>query len=125
MPEYVYLRKSRDRREKEDPDVLQRHRTILLELARMDGRVLRAEFVYEEIKSGESIGARPEFQRLLAAIRALPDCRGGQVQGTLYCMDADRLSRGMLREQGEIQELLIAKGILLRMPSGTMELRDR
>lgn len=119
-----YLRKSRDRREKDDPEVLYRHRAILLQLQQSKGVVVPPEHQFEEVRSGESIQRRPEFQRLLKLIGGLPDCPRDRVQGYLWCMDADRLSRGMLKEQGEIQELLIRKGVVLQTPAGATDLRD-
>lgn len=123
---FLYLRKSRDRRdEREDPDVLRRHRAILLEVIAKDGQELREERIFEEVRSGESITRRPEFSRLLTLLGGLPLSPKDRVGGLLYCMDADRLSRGMLKEQGEIQELLISRGIVIRTPSETVDLRHR
>jgi DNA invertase Pin-like site-specific DNA recombinase len=119
-----YLRKSRDRRERDDPDVLSRHRAILLELQRSDGVELSPEHRFEEVGSSERITGRPAFQRLLALLKGLPDCPKDKVQVRLYCMDADRLSRALATERGEIQELFARKGVVIRTPVGETDVRD-
>src|SRR6266849_5953784 len=48
-PSYIYLRKSRDKAELADPDMLHKHRRELLRLAADAGHQVAPERVYEEI----------------------------------------------------------------------------
>lgn len=93
----IYLRKSRADRDAEKygiTDTLERHRTILTELAAREG--FYVEKLYEEVVSGDTIQARPEVQQLIA------DCYAGKYKGILV-MAVDRLSRG---NQGDAQQIL-------------------
>lgn len=117
---YCYLRKSRDRRERADPDALKRHRSTLLEVARQDGIEIPPSRQYEEMGSGETIANRPEFRALLDHWQSLPPASGGVV----YVMDVDRLSRGILTERGQVQDLLLRAGILIRTPAELIDLRQ-
>ncbi len=121
MISFAYLRKSRDRREQTDPEVLARHRAILCNLLASNGD--EAQF-FEDVGSGERIASRPSFQRLLQALTALPDVPRATVGAHLYVIDADRISRGILTERGQIQDLLIAKGVVICTPQGVTDLRD-
>lgn len=117
----AYLRKSRDRREQADPEVLARHRAILCELL---GRNGHEAAWYEEIRSGESIGSRPAVQALLRAVEGIPDSRRDQVGGIIYCIDTDRLARGDSEDRARIDSLLARKGIVIRTPAGDTDIRD-
>jgi DNA invertase Pin-like site-specific DNA recombinase len=115
---FLYLRKSRAKEEAADPDVLKRHRSALLRRAADDGLTIPEKQQFEEVGSGERLQSRPAFLALLAALRAIPEGAGG----ILYVMDADRLSRGILSERGEVQDLLLSRGILIRTPSELIDL---
>jgi DNA invertase Pin-like site-specific DNA recombinase len=118
---FAYLRKSRDRREQSDPEVLARHRAILCDLLFRNNH--EAQW-YEEVRSGESIAARPIFQQLLARIATLPDLPRDRAGGHLYCIDTDRLARGDAGERAGIEDLLRRKGVLIVTPNGVTDLRD-
>lgn len=94
----IYLRKSRKDEELEKvgaEDTLQRHRRVLLELAKH--YELTVTRIYEEVVSGDTIDGRPEMQRLLRDVEA------GAYDAVL-CHDIDRLGRGAMRDQGTILE---------------------
>lgn len=114
----AYLRKSRDPRERADPQLLAHHRALLLRLAAEDGVPLTEEWIFSEVRSGEHLAARPEFQRLLAALGALPP----GAAPVLYCVDVDRLGRGVATERGLIQDALRAAGVTIRTPAGVIHL---
>lgn len=121
---YAYLRKSRAEKkmEEDDPalDVLRWHRATLQQLVQQDRLSVPGEHWFEEIESGGRITSRPHFQRLLDAWRRLPVRAGG----VIYCMDADRLSRGILRERGEVQEIILRARLRIRTPTGFTDLWD-
>jgi DNA invertase Pin-like site-specific DNA recombinase len=116
----AYLRKSRDSKERADPDVLAKHRAILARLAADDGAPLPAERIFAEVRSGEHLAARPEFRRLLAFLAGLPPGS----RPVLYCLDVDRLGRGIATERGIIQDALLAAGVTIRTPSGVIHLAN-
>ena len=94
----MYLRKSRKDLELEavgGEDTLERHRRVLLELAkRCELTVTR---IYEEVVSGDTIDGRPQMQQLLRDVEA------GAYDAVL-CHDIDRLGRGAMKDQGIILE---------------------
>ena len=94
----MYLRKSRRDVELEAvgaEDTLQRHRRVLLELARQ--MELTVTKIYQEVVSGDTIDARPQMRQLLA------DVESG-LYDAVICHDIDRLGRGGMRDQGRILE---------------------
>lgn len=99
MDEYcLYLRKSRvdlDAEANGYGDTLARHRSTLLRLARQRG--INVTGFYEEVRSGESIAARPEMQRLLN------DVEDGRWAGVLV-MEVERLARGNTTDQGVVAD---------------------
>lgn len=99
MDEYgIYLRKSRVDAEAEAHgagDTLSRHRAALVKLA--NARGLTVTGYYEEVRSGESIAARPEMQRLLN------DVEDGKWAGVLV-MEVERLARGNTTDQGIVAD---------------------
>lgn len=99
MDEYcLYLRKSRVDLEAEangQGDTLARHRAALLKLAQKRGFNITG--CYEEVRSGESIAARPEMQRLLN------DVEDGRWAGVLV-MEVERLARGNTTDQGIVAD---------------------
>lgn len=112
----LLLRKSPHRGEALDPDVLRHHRSILTRLAEEDGISIPPENIVEEVISGERLAARPEFAALLSRWQSLPAGTGGRV----YCMEADRISRGDQEERGIIYGAIIRAGLLIRTPSGLL-----
>lgn len=92
----MYLRKSRRDVELEAvgaEDTLQRHRRVLLELARQ--MELTVTQIYQEVVSGDTIDARPQMRQLLADVEA-------GLYDAVICHDIDRLGRGGMRDQGRI-----------------------
>lgn len=93
----MYLRKSREDREKEKitgEDTLRKHRAILTDHAARTGLYIAA--TYEEVVSGETIRDRPKMQKLIQ------DCYAGKYRGVLV-VEVSRLSRG---NQGDAQTIL-------------------
>ena len=94
----LYLRKSRVDVEAEargEGDTLARHRAALMQLARSKG--LNITGIYQEVRSGETIAARPEMQRLLN------DVEDGCWAGVLV-MEVERLARGNTTDQGIVAD---------------------
>ena len=116
LDEYaMYLRKSREDRDKEKhggEDTLKRHREILTDHAARKGLYIAK--TYEEVVSGETIKDRPEMQQLIK------DCYAGKYRGILV-VEVSRLSRG---NQGDAQTILDClkfannnKGLLVVTPT--------
>lgn len=111
----MYLRKSREDRDKEKhggEDTLKRHREILTDHAARHGLYIAA--TYEEVVSGETIKDRPQMQQLIK------DCYAGKYRGILV-VEVSRLSRG---NQGDAQVILDClkfannnKGLLVVTPT--------
>lgn len=94
----IYLRKSRKDLELEavgGEDTLDRHRRVLLELAKH--YELTVVKIYEEVVSGDTIEGRPQMQQLLRDV-------GAGAYDAVLCHDIDRLGRGGMRDQGTILE---------------------
>lgn len=90
----MYLRKSRKDMEAEkygEGETLARHEAKLLELA--TSMNIKIGKIYREIKSGESISARPVMQELLS------DVENGMWEGVLV-IEVERLARGNTLDQG-------------------------
>jgi DNA invertase Pin-like site-specific DNA recombinase len=98
----LYLRKSRDKAEAADPELLSKHRRELLRLAQANGDDVGADRIFEEVGSGEKIDRRPVFLSLLEEIERLPRGAGGR----LYTTEVSRLTRGDLAARGRIQGAL-------------------
>ena len=112
----IYLRKSRKDLELEavgGEDTLERHRRVLLELARqMELGVTR---IYQEVVSGDTIDGRPQMQQLLRDVEA------GAFDAVL-CHDIDRLGRGGMRDQGRILETFKWSGTAIITPDKIYDL---
>lgn len=108
----MYLRKSRDKAEQADPDILAKHRAQLLHRAADLGIRVPSENVFEEIGSGEYITQRPAFRRLLAHWQRIP---AGSSGGVLV-METSRLSRGISAERGIVQAALVRAGVHVITP---------
>lgn len=110
-----YLRKSRMEEGMDTEEVLARHRAALAEFAAThDIHIIET---YYEVKSGESLYARPEMLRLLE------DVEDGKYEAVL-CMDLDRLSRGRMKDQGIILDTFKESGTLIITPEKTYDLSD-
>lgn len=111
----IYLRKSRVDLEAEahgQGDTLQRHRTRLLELAKLHS--LTVTKIYEEVVSGETITSRPEMQKLLHDVEAK------QFSGVLV-MEIERLARGDTIDQGIVARAFQFSGTQIITPAKTYD----
>mgnify|MGYP002524149278 CR=1 FL=1 len=119
MKQYaIYLRKSRADLDAEalgQGETLARHRRQLLELAERCGFEIGE--IYQEIRSGDSIEARPEMLRLLA------DVEKRRWKGVL-CMDIDRLARGDSADQGRITRTFSLSDTLIITPNRTYDMAN-
>lgn len=114
----IYLRKSRADLDAEalgQGETLSRHRRQLLELAERRGLVIGE--VYQEIRSGDSIEARPEMLRLLS------DVENRRWKGVL-CMDIDRLARGDSADQSRIIRTFSLSDTLIVTPNRVYDMSD-
>lgn len=114
----IYLRKSRADLDAEalgQGETLARHRRQLLELAGRCGYAIGE--VYQEIRSGDSVEARPEMLRLLSDV----ECR--RWAGVL-CMDIDRLARGDSADQGRIIRTFCLSDTLIVTPNRVYDMSD-
>ena len=96
--EYImYLRKSRaDSPHESVEEVLEKHETILQELAARDlGGRIPEHCIYREVVSGETISERPEMLNVLAQIE------NPKLKAVLV-VDPQRLSRGDLEDCGKV-----------------------
>ena len=93
----MYLRKSRaDNPHESVEEVLEKHETILQELAERElGGRIPEHCIYREVVSGETISERPEMLAVLAQIEN-PNLKG------VLVVEPQRLSRGDLEDCGRI-----------------------
>lgn len=93
----MYLRKSRaDNPNESVEEVLEKHETILQELAERElGGRIPEHCIFREIVSGETISERPEMMRVLSMIE------NPTVKGVLV-VEPQRLSRGDLEDCGKV-----------------------
>lgn len=110
-----YLRKSRLEEGMDTDEVLARHRSQLADYAKAHD--IHIVETYYEVKSGESLYARPEMLRLLQ------DVEEGRYEAVL-CMDLDRLSRGRMKDQGIILDAFRDSGTLIITPEKAYDLSD-
>ena len=111
----IYLRKSRVDMEAEahsQGDTLQRHRSRLMELAKL--RNLTVSKIYEEVVSGETITSRPEMQKLLHDVEAK------RFAGVLV-MEIERLARGDTIDQGIVARAFQFSGTKIITPAKTYD----
>lgn len=111
-----YLRKSRAEENLNTEEVLARHHAALQEYVAARPE-LEITATYKEVKSGESLYARPEMLRLLEDVEA------GKFDGVL-CMDLDRLSRGRMTDQGIILDAMRWSNTLIYTPDKVYNLND-
>jgi len=110
-----YLRKSRMEEGMDTEEVLTKHRKALSEYAAAHN--IHIIETYYEVKSGESLYARPEMLRLLEDVEA------GKYEAVLV-MDLDRLSRGRMKDQGIILDAFRESGTKILTPEKTYDLND-
>ena len=97
----LYLRKSRT----DDPlltveEVLEKHEKILNEWCERNlGELIPETNIFRELASGETIEARPDFQKILRLIES-PKYKA------ILTVEVQRLSRGDLEDAGRIMKLL-------------------
>lgn len=114
----IYLRKSRKDIEAEihgEGETLARHEQALLSLAKRDN--YNIEHIYKEIVSGDTISDRPQMQQLLS------DIEHRRWEGVLV-MDADRLARGDLSDQGRIAKTFHFTGTKIITPNQIFDPRS-
>lgn len=111
-----YLRKSRAEENMDTEEVLAKHHADLLEYVAAHPELEISE-TFKEVRSGESLYARPEMLRLLEAVET------GQYDGVL-CKDLDRLSRGRMTDQGIILDTLRWSNTLIYTPVKVYDLND-
>ncbi len=105
----IYLRKSRADKELEvKEDVLNRHQTALIELAKK--RNYNITKIFKEVVSGETLAARPQMQELLAEIE------NGLWEGVLV-MEVERLARGNTVDQGIVSQAFKLSNTLIITPT--------
>jgi hypothetical protein len=93
----MYLRKSRaDNPNESVEEVLEKHETILQELAERElGGRIPEHCIFREIVSGETISERPQMMRMMSMIEN-PDVKG------VLVVEPQRLSRGDLEDCGKV-----------------------
>lgn len=101
----IYLRKSRDNKEEED--VLEKHRRELVDLCKEKGW---AYTIYEEIGSGEKIETRPKMMELLRDVEL-------NMYDAVVAVHFDRLSRGDEEDQAKIKKILAKTETLFITPT--------
>ena len=115
----LYLRKSRT----DDPlmtveEVLEKHEKILDEWCERNlGEPIPKENVFRELVSGETIDARPDFQKILRLIES-PKYKA------ILNVDVQRLSRGDLEDAGRLIKLLRYTNTFVITPDMTFDLND-
>lgn len=114
MSYFIYARKSRKDAELEalGIDVLERHITTLLELAKTLSLPIGA--IYREVVSGDSIDARPVMSRALAEVESC-------LWDGCLVMDVDRLARGDTIDQGRVQRAFFYSGTQIVTPTKTYD----
>ena len=115
----IYLRKSRADKDAEFngehvQETLERHKKILLEFAAKNGICGENIDIYEEVVSGDSISARPQVKKLLAAAET-------RRYAGVFCMDIDRLARGDTVDQGIIERTFRLSGTKIITPKKTYD----
>ena len=115
----LYLRKSRT----DDPlmtveEVLEKHEKILNEWCERNiGEVVPENNRFRELVSGETIEARPDFQKILRLIES-PKFRA------ILTVDVQRLSRGDLEDAGRLIKLLRYTNTFVITPDMAFDLND-
>ena len=114
-----YSRKSRT----DDPlmtveEILEKHEKILNEWCERNlGELVPMPNSFQEIVSGETIQARPEFQKILRLIES-PKYKA------VFCVEVQRLSRGDLEDAGRLIKLLRYTNTFVITPDMAFDLND-
>lgn len=114
-----YSRKSRT----DDPllsveEVLEKHETILNDWCMRNlGELVPENNSFKEIVSGETIQARPEFQKILRLMES-------QKYKAILCIEVQRLSRGDLEDAGRLIKLLRYTNTLVITPDMIFDIND-
>lgn len=114
-----YSRKSRT----DDPlmtveEILEKHEKILNEWSiRNLGELVPASNSFQEIVSGETIQARPEFQKILRLIES-------SKYKAVFTVEVQRLSRGDLEDAGRLIKLLRYTNTFVITPDMAFDLND-
>ena len=114
-----YSRKSRS----DDPllsveEVLEKHEKILNEWCERNlGELIPENNSFQEIGSGETIEARPEFQKILRLIES-------KKYKAILAVEVQRLSRGDLEDAGRIMKLLRFTNTFVITPDMVFDLSD-
>ena len=114
-----YSRKSRT----DDPlmtveEILEKHEKILNEWCERNlGELVPEDNYFKEIESGETILARPEFQKILRLIES-PKYKA------VLCVEVQRLSRGDLEDAGRLIKLLRYTNTFVITPDMVFDLND-
>ena len=114
-----YLRKSRS----DDPllsveEVLERHEKILNDwVERHLDMTIPEQNKFREVVSGETIQARPEFQKILRLMESTK-------YKAIFVVEVQRLSRGDLEDAGRLMKLLRYTNTFVITPQKTYDLND-
>ena len=114
-----YSRKSRT----DDPlltveEILEKHEKILNEWCERNlGELIPENNSFKEIVSGETIQARPEFQKVLRLIE-------NAKYKAVFCVEVQRLSRGDLEDAGRLIKLLRYTNTFVITPDMVFDLND-
>ena len=106
----MYLRKSRKDDEygaASNEDVLARHELLLRDTAKRNKIIVSA--IYREVRSGDSISARPMMQQLLSELA------DGRWDGVLV-VEIERLARGDTIDQGIVARAFQDSGAMIITP---------
>lgn len=114
-----YSRKSRT----DDPllsveEVLEKHEKILNDWCERNlNELIPENNSFKEIVSGETIQARPEFQKILRLMES-------QTYKAILCVEVQRLSRGDLEDAGRLIKLLRYTNTFVITPDMVFDLND-
>lgn len=115
IPSAMYIRKSRAEEHLSLDETLEKHLKALTAYADTYGYLVRAEDIYREVVSGESLFGRPQMLKLMEAVSA------GKYQAVL-CIDMQRLGRGGMYDQGFILDTFRNSETLIVTPERIYDL---
>jgi hypothetical protein len=114
---WMILRRSQE--DPDDPDILAKHRRLLLRLAAAYGVSVPAARIVEEIESGDTIAGRPRFSATLSEWERLPYGAGM----VIFSTEVARLTRGLQSDQGRVQNAIARAHGLHITPARCYDLR--
>lgn len=117
---FLYLRKSRDKAELADPDLLYKHRREGLRWAAGRGLTVPPDHIFEEKGSGQRLRSRPDCRRMLDLVSRLPRRAGG----FLWTTEVSRLTRGSLSDRATIYEILSTRSVVHVTRAGDFDLNN-